>query len=120
MKKPLHPKKHLTSNFRKEKEMKKKILYQDIVIKKPIFSNYVGIYDKIIEKAITKNQLLRIKIPQGVGVHDPHQWKKTGKKIFKVFNYPNEPMCLWTNYVNFEKPKSELEELKFLAEQGVF
>jgi hypothetical protein len=90
-------------------------------IRKPLFDNFVYIrYDTIIRQAIERGAKLKIRIPEGVGIHDPKEWMKTGKRMDKVFKRPDEPMVLWGNRVVITKPKTEEEELKFLAEQGVF
>jgi len=94
--------------------------YQDVVIEKPLHNTFVYIYDRIIKKAIRHNQLLRIKIPQGIGTADPKEWIRTGKRIEKVFLRPDEPMILFGNYVIIEKEKTEDEKLEELARMGVF
>ena len=87
------------------------MIYEEIVINKPIFENNVGIRDKYIEHAIALGRKLKITIADNgiTGIHDPIQWKKTGKKISKVFLLPNQPMILWQNNV---KPmtKEEIEK----------
>ena len=94
--------------------------YQDVEIKKPLYNNFVYIYDRIIRVAIRNKRLLRIKMPQGVGIADPREWIKTGKKMEKVFLRPDEPMILFGNYVIIEKEKTKDEKLEELARMGVF
>ena len=90
-------------------------------IRKPLYDNFVYIrYDKYIRQAIDRGAKLKIRIPQGIGIHDPEEWMRTGKRMEKVFKRPDEPMVLWGNWVMFEKPKTENEEIKELAEAGSF
>ena len=94
--------------------------FEDIEIRKPLYDNFVYIYDSVLNRAIRNHRLLRIKIPEGIGIHNPVNWIKTGKKMEKIFLRPDEPMILYGNYVKIEKPKTEEEELKELAKLGVF
>lgn len=76
-----------------------------INIKKPIHSTYVGINETKINQAISLGEMLEITIPQGTGTADPIEWMKTGKRIEKVFLYPDRPMVLYTNYVKIVDTK---------------
>jgi hypothetical protein len=90
-------------------------------IRKPLYDNFVYIrYDKYIRQAIERGAMLKIRIPQGVGIADPQEWMKTGKRMEKVFKRPDEPMVLFGNRVIIIKPKTEEEELKELSEVGAF
>ena len=77
-------------------------MFVDIEIRKPLYHNFVRIRDKYINQAIREGKQLRIKIPQGVGIHDPAEWKRTGKRVEQVFLIPDRPMILFGNYVNYE------------------
>jgi len=100
--------------------------YQEFVeidIREPIYDNYIGIYDRKIFEAIKKKIPLRIRIPQGVGIHDPKEWLKTGDRMEKVMLRPDEPMILWCNYVKVEEqkpPETDEEKMEKLAKTGVF
>jgi len=94
--------------------------FEDIEIRNPLYDNFVYIYDAVLNRAIRNHRMLRITIPQGVGIANPVQWIKTGKKMEKIFLRPDEPMILYGNYVKIEKPKTEEEQLKDLAKLGVF
>jgi len=76
--------------------------YVEVEIKKPMYGTYCQVRDMYINKAIKQGKKLRITIPQGVGVVDPKDWKKTGKKYEKVFRFPDNPMILYGNYVPIE------------------
>lgn len=77
-----------------------------ITITKPIHSNYVGISQANINKALRLGEPLEINIPHlGSGKSDPKEWMKTGKRIEKVFLYPSNPMVLYTNYVKLVDTK---------------
>jgi len=90
-------------------------------IKKPLYDNFVYIrYDKYIKQAIERGAQLKIWTPQGIGIHDPKEWMKTGKKMEKIFKRPDEPMILFGNRVSIIKPKTQEEFIKELAESGTF
>jgi hypothetical protein len=78
--------------------------YEYVNLTKTFYGTYVGIYDARIKRAIKRGVQLMIEIPQGIGIHDPKEWIKTGKKIEKVFNYPENPMIQYCNYVKVTIP----------------
>jgi hypothetical protein len=90
--------------------MKYKEPYEYIKIYKPIHSTYVGIYDARVNRAIRRGVPLKIEIPQGIGYHDPVEWKKTGKIIYKTYLFPDRPMKEICNYVKVGKPLTEAEK----------
>ena len=83
-----------------------------IEIKKPIYGTYVAIRDKYLKEAQRYRKMLTIatwvngkRIKARVS---PSEWKKTGKRIRRVFLIPNHPMTLWANhlsrFIKKEKP----------------
>lgn len=92
--------------------------FEDVVIRKPLYHNFVYIRDSILYRAINQHLLLRIRIPQGMGIADPKKWIKTGKRMEKVFKIPNHPMILYGNYVHVEEPRTKEEILKDLSKLG--
>ena len=74
--------------------------YVEVKIRKPLYGNYVYVRDVFVERAISLNKKMRITVPNGVGIHDPHEWKETGKIMEKIFKRPDEPMILYGNTVN--------------------
>ena len=78
----------------------------DIYIHKPLYATFCYIRQEFIQRAIREGKQLRIKIPQGTYLIDPHDWMKNAKKMEKVFKYPDNPMILWGNHV-FRKSKQE-------------
>ena len=80
-----------------------------VEIKKAIFGSYVSVRDKYLNIAKNTHQSLRIRCNGVEAVVTPSQWKKTGKRIRKVFLIPDHPMTLWANhlsrFVKKEKPK---------------
>lgn len=84
--------------------------YIEIKIQKPLYDNFVRIRENHIKEAIKKKALLKIVIPQGVGYHDPKEWKKTGKRVEQEFLIPGHPMILWGNYVSVSPPEDDMEE----------
>jgi len=91
-------------------------------IKKPIYGNYVYINSSIVERAIRTGAQLEIIIPAGRTIVDPKVWKKTGKIMKKIFNFPSNPMILYGNSLQIptikgqittlEKEKEEAQKLK--------
>ena len=82
--------------------------YLDIEIKKPLFGTFCYIRKEAVDHALKYKKLLRITIPQGVGIISPKDWLKEAKYMEKVFMRPDEPMKLYGNYVpvpNIEKPQ---------------
>jgi len=71
----------------------------NVTIKKPLYDNFVYVRDMHIRRAMREGKKLKITIPQGAGIVDPVDWIKTGKKMEKVFKYPDNPMILWGNRV---------------------
>lgn len=88
--------------------------FVDVEIKKPIYGTYVGIRDTYLKQAIRQGKLLKITIPEGVGIADPREWIKTGKRIEKVFLRPDEPMILYANHVQLPVEKPDTEQLSLL------
>jgi hypothetical protein len=74
-------------------------------ITKPLSENYVAVYDRYINTAIKRHTKMKVCI-KGVGceVVDPKEWKKTGKRIEKVYLFEDMPMILWANFVRPSKP----------------
>lgn len=80
-------------------------------IKKPLYGNMVYIRDSILRNAIFKGENIELKIPSGTKIIDPRVWLNSGKRMQKVFNFPDRPMILYGNYVNFtEGLKKELQD----------
>jgi len=73
--------------------------YIDIKITKPLHGTFCYIRDMYIKRAWREKKDLRITIPYGTAVISPARWMKGAKKITKVFNYPDNPMILYGNYV---------------------
>jgi hypothetical protein len=71
----------------------------EVKINKPLYGNFVYIRELYISQAIRKNKKLKIVIPNGIGIHDPKEWRDTGKKMEKIFRIPSMPMVLWGNEV---------------------
>ena len=81
-------------------------------INKPIYSTYIAIRDKYLNKAIKYKTQCRVEIPQGVYIVDPKKWIKTGRKKEKVFLIPDRPMILWENHCErFPKEVPEPEPI---------
>ncbi len=76
-------------------------------IQKPLYGTYVTIREETIDFAIKTNALLEIHIPQGVATVDPLRWKRDGKRMTKVFLYPDRPMVLYGGHVPLPPPKQE-------------
>ena len=72
-----------------------------IEIKKPLYGNFVYIRKEILDAAIRQGNQLEVIIPKSKAVVDPTLWKKTGKRMKKVFRRPNEPMILYGASVIF-------------------
>jgi hypothetical protein len=89
-------------------------MYEKIVITKPLYDNYVCIREKYVDRAIKNRDQLLIEIPQGRAIHNPKDWKLTGKIMEKVFLRPDEPMRLICNYANFKKMSPEEESLEMV------
>ena len=94
--------------------------FEEITITKPLYDTYCCIRDIKIERAIKEGRQLLIKIPKGQAIHDPKKWKKTGKRIEKVFLFENNPMILYCNYVKLERIKTEDEKLEEMSRLKVF
>jgi hypothetical protein len=70
-----------------------------VTIRKPLYGTFCNIRESVINNAIKSGQMMLVKIPQGEAVVDPGDWKKTGKRVEQVFNFPDNPMVMWGNYV---------------------
>ena len=71
-----------------------------ITINNPIHTNYVGISQANINKALRLGEPLEINIPHlGTGKSDPKEWMKTGRMFKKVYLFPDNPMTMYANYV---------------------
>lgn len=77
-------------------------------IRKPLYGAFVYVDARLVEKAIREKALLEIAIPQGRGIVDPIEWKKTGKIMKKVFKFPENPMILYGNSVPLPSVKGEV------------
>lgn len=95
--------------------------YETITIQKPMFGTNVSIRDTIVNRAIEQGLMLKIIIDgMGYGLHDPKTWKETGRVIKKVFNFPNNPMVLYSNYVKILPPQTEDQKLEEMSKSGIF
>lgn len=92
------------------------IKIQSIEIKKPLYGNYVYIWEKVLNRAIRQKAMLEIRVPKGSAVVDPREWKKNGKRMEKIFRKPNEPMILYGGNVPIPEPekpeKPKVEKLQ--------
>jgi len=79
-----------------------------------------GIRDIVIYRAIKHRRLLRIFYKDMIAIYDPKQWRKTAEVIYREYLRPGEPMRLFLNKANLEKPKTVDEQLEELCKQGVF
>jgi len=72
-----------------------------INILKPLHGTFCYIReDTIINRAILLREKVKVTLPQGSAVIDPAEWKKTGKRLEKVFKFEGRPMILWGNYLD--------------------
>lgn len=101
----------LRSGYKPGDYMFSRMGFVDVEIRDPMYGTYVGIRDTYLRQAIRQGKLLRITIPDGVGIADPREWIKTGKRIEKVFLRPDEPMILYANYVQLPIEKPDTEQL---------
>lgn len=87
--------------------------YHTIEILKPLWENengsWVCIYDRHIKEAIRNKQYLQIITPHDTAVYMPKAWRKTAKKMKKVFLIPTLPMTLLCGYIKSPKPKTQIE-----------
>jgi hypothetical protein len=82
-------------------------------IHKPIYGKFVGLQASRVETAIREGRMLEITIPQGTGIHDPVEWKRTGKVMSKVFLIEDSPMKMYgNNVVVGQKPKKSYKQKK--------
>lgn len=82
--------------------------YWYMYIRQPIYGTNVAIREKILTDAIKRNKRIIVQCPHGEQIIDPKTWKKTAKKISKVFLIPDRPMILYQGnitYVEELKPK---------------
>jgi hypothetical protein len=70
-----------------------------ITIRKPLYSNFCYIRDRVLFEAIRNGNQLKVIVPNGSAIIDPQEWIRTGKKMEKVFKIKNRPMQLWGNYL---------------------
>jgi len=73
--------------------------FEEVIIYKPLYDNYITIRESIVRRAIKNHRLLKITIPQGTAIVHPEDWLRTGKKMEKIFKIPDKPMVLIGNYV---------------------
>ena len=93
-----------------------------VEIRKPLFKNFAYVREKYLLTAIENGVKIEIRIPQGAAVVDPKTWMKTGKRMEKVFKFPNSPLVLYGNYVTIEdneNQKTLFGEMSHLR-KGVF
>ena len=75
-----------------------------VFIKKPLNGFYVAVDESKLRSAIRRRESIIIACPGIEATVSPKDWIKTGKRIEKVFNYPNNPMILYSNSIkNFVK-----------------
>lgn len=84
--------------------MNQPVKYVNVNIRKPLYGNFCYIREKHVLAAIRRGAMLRVTTPNGIGVHDPSVWRRTGKKMLKEFKIPGRPMVLWGNEVKITKP----------------
>lgn len=70
-----------------------------VEIKKPLYGNFVYINLKVLNTAVRQKQKVEVCLPNGCAVIDPVEWVKTGKRMEKVFKFPDRPMVLYGNHV---------------------
>jgi hypothetical protein len=73
--------------------------FVEVAINKPLYGQMYYVRDTYIKQAVKQHIPLRITTPEGSGEYWPKDWMKDAKKMEKVFNFPNNPMILWGNYV---------------------
>jgi len=72
-------------------------------IKETIYGNFVYLGGTFVEKAIRESRMLEIKIPAGVAIVDPNEWKRNMSIKKKIFDYADEPVVLYGNWVHIKK-----------------
>ena len=81
-----------------------------VTIRKPVHGNFVYIRAETLRNAIQEGALLEINVPAGSGIVNPLEWKKTGKRMEKVFKIKNKPMILYGNTVPIQYPNKGYKE----------
>jgi hypothetical protein len=103
--------------------------FKMIKIYSPIWVNENGAYFSISKWNFQKETNLKeieIRVYNGQklagkGTIDKRKWIKTAKlKEKKIVFRPEEPLIFYYNIMKFEKPLSEEENLKQMAQSGVF
>jgi hypothetical protein len=69
----------------------------EIIIRKPIYNNFVYIRAEKVELARARKWNLKITTPAGSGTYTADEWIKGSKTMDKVFLRPDEPMRLIGN-----------------------
>ncbi len=80
---------------------------KEIIIRKPLYDNFVNLREKYLREAIRRREPLKITIPQGSAVINPKEWIRTGKATEQVFLIPDRPMKMWGNYVQVDNRTAE-------------
>lgn len=80
-----------------------------IEIKKPLYGNFVYIRKEILNAAIRQGNQLEIIVPKGRAVVDPSLWKKSGRKMEKVFRFKDKPMILFGANVPLNEPEKKID-----------
>ena len=88
-----------------------------VEITKPLYGNFVYINASILDRAIKEGVKVQVTVPNGTAVIDPAEWKATGKKMEKVFNFPDHPMILYGGNVPLPAPKGKIVEEESLEEE---
>lgn len=70
-----------------------------ITMRKPVYGSLFYIRDKYIKIARDKKIPLVIKSPEGTSTWDVKDWMRGAKKMKKVFQFPDNPMILYGNFV---------------------
>lgn len=78
-----------------------------VEIKKPLYGNFVYINESQLNKAISLGEKIEVVVPKGRAIIDPVEWKKNGKRMEKVFLFPDKPMILWGGNVPLPPSKDE-------------
>lgn len=96
-----------------------------IIIKKPLYETEdylaVGVYDKKIDKAISKKEFLEIGCKGYKQKFMPKWIRENCEIIEKIFRRPDEPMKLYKIFITKKIiEKREEEILRELSKSGVF
>lgn len=79
-----------------------------INVRYPMSDTTISIRDVILSEAKKRKKTLIVNCPGGQEIITPELWRKEGRKIYKTFLRPDEPMVLYERKVranNNPKPK---------------